>query len=63
MSLTVSCTLALNVAVVAAAVCNRYQYVISEMPVSIMPTLDYYGYEHEDAITGALICRPPSKPL
>jgi hypothetical protein len=21
--------------------------------VSIMPTLDYYGFEHEDAITGA----------
>jgi hypothetical protein len=32
---------------------HRYQYVISDNPVSIMPTLDYYGFEHEDAITGA----------
>lgn len=31
---------------------HRYQYVIADNPVSIMPTLDYYGYEHEDAITG-----------
>eukprot|EP00775_Hariotina_reticulata_P001040 gene1040-1378_t len=31
---------------------HRYQYVITENPVQIMPTLDYYGYEHEDAITG-----------
>jgi hypothetical protein len=31
---------------------HRYQYVISDNPVSIMPTLDYYGFEHEDAITG-----------
>jgi hypothetical protein len=32
---------------------HRYQYVIADNPVSIMPTLDYYGFEHEDAITGA----------
>lgn len=31
---------------------HRYQYVVADSPVSIMPTLDYYGYEHEDAITG-----------
>jgi hypothetical protein len=31
---------------------HRYQYVIGDNAVSIMPTLDYYGYEHEDAITG-----------
>eukprot|EP00878_Enallax_costatus_P011450 GHUV01011954.1.p2 GENE.GHUV01011954.1~~GHUV01011954.1.p2 ORF type:complete len:434 (+),score=125.86 GHUV01011954.1:1557-2858(+) len=31
---------------------HRYQYVITDNPVSIMPTLDYYGFEHEDAITG-----------
>lgn len=31
---------------------HRYQYPISDTPIAIMPTLDYYGYEHEDAITG-----------
>lgn len=31
---------------------HRYQYVVADSPVSIMPTLDYYGFEHEDAITG-----------
>jgi hypothetical protein len=27
-------------------------YPISDTSIAIMPTLDYYGYEHEDAITG-----------
>jgi hypothetical protein len=31
---------------------HRYQYVVPDMDISIMPTLDYYGFEHEDAITG-----------
>lgn len=30
----------------------RYAYFVPEMDWQIMPTLDYYGYEHEDAITG-----------
>jgi len=46
---------------------HRYQYVITDNPVQIMPTLDYYGYEHEDAITGrdlgfdndSSVCRTP----
>ncbi|KAI8472281.1 MAG: hypothetical protein J3K34DRAFT_519900 [Monoraphidium minutum] len=31
---------------------HRYQYVVTDNEVAIMPTLDYYGFEHEDAITG-----------
>jgi hypothetical protein len=31
---------------------HRYQYVLTDSPFAIMPTLDYYGFEHEDAITG-----------
>ncbi|KAG1671540.1 hypothetical protein FOA52_011262 [Chlamydomonas sp. UWO 241] len=31
---------------------HRYCYCVGESDWSIMPTLDYYGYEHEDAITG-----------
>jgi len=39
---------------------HRYQYPISDTPIAIMPTLDYYGYEHEDAITGtAMDCVRP----
>jgi hypothetical protein len=31
-------------------------YPISDTQIAIMPTLDYYGYEHEDAITGGTGC-------
>lgn len=31
---------------------HRYQFFMSDMDISVMPTLDYYGFEHEDAITG-----------
>lgn len=27
-------------------------YAVPEADISIMPTLDYYGFEHEDAING-----------
>eukprot|EP00983_Pelagomonas_calceolata_P103683 1158939-Pelagomonas_calceolata.AAC.3 len=31
---------------------HRYVYCVPEADIAIMPTLDYYGYEHEDAING-----------
>ena len=31
---------------------HRYAYLVPESDWQIMPTLDYYGHEHEDAITG-----------
>jgi len=31
---------------------HRYCYLVPESDWQVMPTLDYYGYEHEDAITG-----------
>lgn len=31
---------------------HRYVYAVPEADISIMPTLDYYGFEHEDAING-----------
>uniref|UniRef100_A0A7R9V4P2 AIG1-type G domain-containing protein n=1 Tax=Chlamydomonas euryale TaxID=1486919 RepID=A0A7R9V4P2_9CHLO len=31
---------------------HRYCYAVAETDWQIMPTLDYYGFEHEDAITG-----------
>jgi hypothetical protein len=27
-------------------------YCVPEADIAIMPTLDYYGFEHEDAING-----------
>jgi len=31
---------------------HRYVYCVPEADIAIMPTLDYYGFEHEDAING-----------
>ncbi|KAL6759900.1 hypothetical protein V8C86DRAFT_2563689 [Haematococcus lacustris] len=31
---------------------HRYVYAVPEADVQLMPTLDYYGFEHEDAING-----------
>jgi hypothetical protein len=31
---------------------RRYSYAVDDTPWHVMPTLDYYGLEHEDAVSG-----------